>query len=124
MNSLQRQVDLLKATCLELQKQVDRLTRPPKNSWISRAGGGEAGRFVLTTDPAGGATGATGDYMTATADIYKAEDDGSVTLLVADVTLYLDYEMFADLRDGDYGPAVKDARGKWLAHNARCDEGY
>lgn len=124
MNSLQRQVDLLKATCLDLKKQVDRLSRPPKNSWIGKAGGGEAGRFVLTTDPADGTTGATGDYMTATADIYKAEDDGSVTLLVADVTLYLDYEMFADLRDGDYGQAVKDARGKWIAVNAPCAEEY
>jgi len=83
-------------------------------------GGGDTGRFVLTTSPTGGATGPTGAYMTATATIYKAETDGSVTSLATGVTLYLDYEMFGDLEDGDYGYASKDARGKWIAVNAPC----
>jgi hypothetical protein len=84
------------------------------------AGGGDAGRFVLSTTPTGGATGALGDYMTATADIYQTDAGGVVSILEEDVTLLLDYEMFADLVSGDYGPAVKDARGRWLAVNAPC----
>jgi hypothetical protein len=83
-------------------------------------GNADTGRFVLTTSPTGGATGPTGAYMTATATIYKAETDGSVTSLATGVTLYLDYETFSDLTIGDYGPASRDARGKWIAVNAPC----
>lgn len=105
----------------EVERMQKQLLAPKSKARIITGGGdGEAGRFVLTTTPTGGATGATGAYMTATADIYKVATDGSVSLLFADVTLYLDYEMFLDLVSGDYGAAVKDARGKWVAVNAPC----
>lgn len=84
-------------------------------------GGGDAGRFVLTTGLTGGATGALGNYSTATADIYQTDAGGVVSILEEDVTLLLDYEMFADLGNGDYGLCVKDARGRWLAVNAPCE---
>jgi len=83
-------------------------------------GRADAGRFVLSTTPTGGATGALGAYMTATAEIYQTDASGNLTVLEEDVTLLLDYEMFADLISGDYGNAVKDARGRWLAVNAPC----
>lgn len=82
------------------------------------SGGGDAGRFVLETTPTGGATGATGACMTASANIYKEDDP--TTILMSDVLLYLEYDMFNDLTSGAYGPAVKDARGKWIAMNAQC----
>ena len=85
-----------------------------------RTSGGrtDAGRFILLTTPTGGATGATGAPMTATAQIVQADNP---TIEIEDsVFLYLDYDMFGDLVEGDYGNAVKDARGKWIAVNAPC----
>jgi len=91
---------------------------------LSPGGGGrgraDAGRFVLTTTPTGGAAGALGAYMTATADIYQTDAGGVVSILEEGVTLLLDFAMFGDLVSGDYGPATKDARGFWLAKNAPC----
>jgi len=84
----------------------------------SSRGGGDAGRFILTTTPTGGATGPTGAPMTAAAQIVQADDP--TIEIEASVTLYLDFDMFGDLIDGDYGVAVKDSRGKWIAVNAPC----
>lgn len=82
------------------------------------SGGGDAGRFVLVTNPTGGATGPLGASMTASANIYQ--EDSPTTILMSDVLLYLEYDLFNDLVISDYGPAVKDARGKWIAVNAAC----
>jgi hypothetical protein len=116
----QRQIDQLVATVRALQARLDRIERPQTNSWIrSQRGSGEAGRFILLANPTGGATGPTGAPMTAAAQIVQADDP--TIEIEASVTLYLDFDMFADLVEGDYGPAVKDARGKWMAANAGCN---
>lgn len=80
--------------------------------------GGAAGRFVLKTTPTGGATGSLGVSMTATAKIVR-EDDPTESIEPS-TTLYLEYDLFSDLVTGDYGPAVKDAYGNWIAVNAQC----
>jgi hypothetical protein len=83
-------------------------------------GGGrsDAGRFILTSTPTGGSTGPTGAPRTATANIVQA--DSPATTIESGVTLYLNFDMYSDLTSGDYGDAVKDARGKWMAVNAPC----
>lgn len=80
--------------------------------------GGAAGRFILLSDPTGGATGSLGASMTATAKIVREDDTSEV--IEASTTLYLEYELFSDLVAGNYGPAVKDAYGNWIAVNAPC----
>ncbi len=80
--------------------------------------GGDVGRFILVEDPEGGSSGPTGDPMTAFCYIVR-EDDPTITINDG-TTLYLNYDMFSDLEDGDYGTAVKDVRGHWIAVNAPC----
>lgn len=80
--------------------------------------GSDTGRFILVEDPEGGSSGPTGDPMTAFCYIVR-EDDPTITINEG-TTLYLNYDMFSDLEDGDYGIAIKDVRGRWIAVNAPC----
>lgn len=80
--------------------------------------GGAAGRFILLDTPSGGATGSLGTSMTAAAKIVR--EDNPTEIIEASITLYLEYDLFSDLVAGNYGPAVKDAYGNWIAVNAPC----
>lgn len=82
------------------------------------SGGGAAGRFILQTNPTGGATGSLGVPMTATAKIVR--EDNPTESIEPSATLFLEYDLFSDLVTGDYGPAVKDQFGNWIAVNAPC----
>jgi len=72
-------------------------------------------RFVLTSDLTGGSSGPTGDYAAASANFY----DDSLNLL-GEFSLQLNYDMFSDLVEGDFGEAVMNERGYWIAVNAPC----
>lgn len=101
-----------------LPTQVSKARTEPLRRPQMIGGGGDVGRFILTTTPSGGSSGPTGLPMTATADIVQEDSPG--TSIADGVTLYLNFDMFGDLEDGDYGQAVRDARGSWIALNAPC----